>query len=213
MSCVQARRRPHLRDVPPRNLELQPMENGFSNRERTVIPHSVCRRTWSVRTFFLVEPRMTIQAKGGSSVCNPPCGFGRKLLGLPKICCVAFAPCLENMAPLKLLLVAATAGMASAFAPLGVSGRQSLQLHESFGLGLGEDTYENQPDLLKGEAEYKQYVNRISEDNMLNRKVRSYHRSICVARRNFRGVSHTQFISAVQRHPTCTRAGSTPSHY
>ena len=76
------------------------------------------------------------------------------------------------MAPLKLLLVAATAGVASAFAPLGVSGRQSLQLQESFGLGIGEDTYENQPDLLKGEAEYKQYVNRISEDNMLNRKVR-----------------------------------------
>ena len=75
------------------------------------------------------------------------------------------------MAPLKLMLVAATAGLASAFAPAGVTGRQSLQLHETFGLGLGEDTYENQPDLLKGEAEYKQYVNRISEDNMLNRKV------------------------------------------
>lgn len=76
------------------------------------------------------------------------------------------------MAPLKLILVAATAGLANAFAPAGVSGRQSLQLHESFGLGVGEDTYENQPDLLKGEAEYKQYVNRINEDNMLNRKVR-----------------------------------------
>lgn len=76
------------------------------------------------------------------------------------------------MAPLKLILVAVTAGVAGAFAPTGVTGRQSLQLHESFGLGLGEDTYSNQPDLLKGEAEYKQYANRIKEDNMLNRKVR-----------------------------------------
>jgi len=69
------------------------------------------------------------------------------------------------------MLIAVTAGFASAFAPAGgLSGRQSMRLHESFGLGVGEDTYENQPDLLKGEAEYKQYVNRIREDNMLNRK-------------------------------------------
>jgi len=46
----------------------------------------------------------------------------------------------------------------------------STQLYEDFGLGLGEQTYENQPDLLKGEQEYKQYVNRINEDNMLNKK-------------------------------------------
>jgi len=69
------------------------------------------------------------------------------------------------------MLVAVTAGFAGAFAPASFTGRQSVQLHESFGLGLGEDTYENQPDLLKGEAEYKQYVNKIREDNMLNRKV------------------------------------------
>ena len=47
----------------------------------------------------------------------------------------------------------------------------NTKLYESFGLGLGEDSYENQPDLLRGEQEYKQYVNRISEENMLNRKV------------------------------------------
>ena len=78
------------------------------------------------------------------------------------------------MAPLRLLLVAAVAGAANAFAPSNLAVRQSTHLHESFGLGIGEDTYENQPDLLKGEAEYKQYVNRINEDNMLNRKVRHY---------------------------------------
>jgi hypothetical protein len=88
------------------------------------------------------------------------------------------------MAPLKVfLLVVATASVATAFAPAGSSSRTKLssspsssstQLFESFGLGLGEDTYENQPDLLKGEQEYKQYANRINEDNMLNRKVRRW---------------------------------------
>lgn len=84
------------------------------------------------------------------------------------------------MAPLKLLFLAVTASCATAFAPSSsmVVGQKTTtpttsvtQLQESFGLGLGEDTYENQPDLLKGEQEYKQYVNRINEENMLNRKV------------------------------------------
>jgi hypothetical protein len=84
------------------------------------------------------------------------------------------------MALLKFLLVSLSAvGMATAFTPVAqVRQRQEVssptQLQESFGLGLGEDTYENQPDLLKGEQEYKQYVNRINEENMLNRKVRCY---------------------------------------
>ena len=71
------------------------------------------------------------------------------------------------------LVALSAVGMATAFAPVSqVQPRQqATQLQESFGLGLGEDTYENQPDLLKGEAEYKQYVNRINEDNMLNKKV------------------------------------------
>eukprot|EP00531_Pseudo-nitzschia_arenysensis_P011751 CAMPEP_0116132286 /NCGR_PEP_ID=MMETSP0329-20121206/9465_1 /TAXON_ID=697910 /ORGANISM="Pseudo-nitzschia arenysensis, Strain B593" /LENGTH=221 /DNA_ID=CAMNT_0003626787 /DNA_START=94 /DNA_END=759 /DNA_ORIENTATION=- len=78
------------------------------------------------------------------------------------------------MAPLmKLFTFAVTASVAVAFTP-SVSRVQptpsSTQLYEDFGLGLGEITYENQPDLLKGEQEYKQYVNRINEDNMLNKK-------------------------------------------
>lgn len=91
------------------------------------------------------------------------------------------------MAPLKVfLLVVSSAGVTTAFAP--GSGRAvvrttttssssplpaptTTQLFETFGLGLGEDTYENQPDLLKGEQEYKQYANKIKEDNMMNRKV------------------------------------------
>ena len=69
------------------------------------------------------------------------------------------------------MLVALTAGVASAFAPATSAVRKTTQLHESFGISYAEDTYENQPDLLKGEAEYKQYMNRVNEDNMLNRKV------------------------------------------
>lgn len=79
------------------------------------------------------------------------------------------------MAPLmKLFMLAITASVAVAFAPSATSrvqnGPSSTQLFEDFGLGLGEITYENQPDLLKGEQEYKQYVNRINDKNMLNRK-------------------------------------------
>jgi hypothetical protein len=78
------------------------------------------------------------------------------------------------MAPLKLIFLAVTASCGIAFTPTSFSQtaiKSSTRLQESFGLGLGEDTYENQPDLLRGEQEYKQYVNRISEENMLNRKV------------------------------------------
>lgn len=76
----------------------------------------------------------------------------------------------------KLVLFAGLVGFASAFVaapPKPFAVRQSSQLHESFGFkDLAEDTYDNQPDFLKGEAEYKQWMNVIDEDNMLNRKVR-----------------------------------------
>jgi hypothetical protein len=79
------------------------------------------------------------------------------------------------MAPLKLIFLAITASVAVAFTPSTSRVQKvtsSTQLYEDFGLGLGEQTYENQPDLLKGEQEYKQYVNKYKEDNMLNKKVR-----------------------------------------
>jgi len=78
------------------------------------------------------------------------------------------------MAPLmKLFMLAITASVAVAFTPTSSRAQKapsSTQLYEDFGLGLGEDTYANQPDLLKGEQEYKQYANVINESNMLNRK-------------------------------------------
>ena len=71
---------------------------------------------------------------------------------------------------MKVILYALFVSLASAFAPQ-TSVRPSTHLYENFGLGIGEDSYENQVDLLRGEANYKQWVNRINENNMLNRKV------------------------------------------
>lgn len=73
---------------------------------------------------------------------------------------------------MKFLFAALFANVAFAYVVPKVSvTRPSTPLRESFGLGVGEDTYENQVDPLKGEANYKQFVNRINENNMLNRKV------------------------------------------
>jgi hypothetical protein len=47
----------------------------------------------------------------------------------------------------------------------------STQLYETFDLGLGEDSMSIMPEQLKGEAEYKQWVNKIADDSLLNRKV------------------------------------------
>lgn len=116
------------------------------------------------------------------------------------------------MAPLKLLLVAVIAGVAGAFSPSASAFRQATQLHESFGLGLGEDTYENQPDLLKGEAEYKQYMNQVKEDNMLNRKVglvsMDCESAFCNLSCRVLFSQNRKYVLAiiVQCHPSCSRA-------
>lgn len=88
---------------------------------------------------------------------------------------------------MKLILVAATllVSASSAYvvgpAKTSTSIRQTTttQLFENFGLGVGEDTYENQPKLLGGEAEYKQWVGKFNENAFVNRQVRfiSYHLS------------------------------------
>jgi hypothetical protein len=133
------------------------------------------------------------------------------------------------MAPLKFLFLAATASCAAAFAPTSLAGPKAsvTQLPESFGLGLGEDTYENQPDLLKGEQEYKQYVNRISEENMLNRKVRVLPdaKKGYLPKNNSRPKtqhSHRRFLafiiyfsnfSVVQRHSSSSRVGSSSGNH
>ena len=45
------------------------------------------------------------------------------------------------------------------------------QLREGFGFDFAKNSYANQPALLRGEQEYKQFINKHAEDNMLNRKV------------------------------------------
>jgi hypothetical protein len=76
------------------------------------------------------------------------------------------------MAPLvNLLAVLATVGVACAFSPAGVSSRPSTRLSESFGFDFAEDSYANTPDILTGEANYKQWVKRVDDNSFLNRKV------------------------------------------
>jgi hypothetical protein len=80
---------------------------------------------------------------------------------------------------LKVFVLVSLAAAARAFSPaagnsrtVGVGSSSATRLQESFGFGFAEDTYANQPDFLKGEQEYKQFVNKFKDDNMLNRKVR-----------------------------------------
>lgn len=74
---------------------------------------------------------------------------------------------------MKLLIVALLSSAISAYiVPRPLTARLSTRLQESFGLGIGEDSYENQPVFLRGEAEYKQWLNNIADDPMLNRQVR-----------------------------------------
>lgn len=73
----------------------------------------------------------------------------------------------------NILLLASTTAVASAYVippSQSVVSRSSTQLSESFGFKFAEDTYENQPDFLKGEQEYKNYVDVIQEDNFVNRR-------------------------------------------
>ena len=74
------------------------------------------------------------------------------------------------MAPLTDLLFLAMAGAAAAFAPAQIA-RPKTSLSEGFGFDFAEDSYANTPDVLTGEANYKQWVKRVDENSFLNRKV------------------------------------------
>lgn len=73
---------------------------------------------------------------------------------------------------MKFVILAILASLSSAYVVKPLAVRRTTQLHETFDLGIGEDSYENTPDQLKGEAEYKQWVNKIEDNSFLNRKVR-----------------------------------------
>jgi hypothetical protein len=74
---------------------------------------------------------------------------------------------MKSIAILTMLL-----GFSSAFSPMKIANvKTTTQLRESFGTGLGTDTYSSQDILIGGEANYKQWVNEVNQNNMLNRQV------------------------------------------
>lgn len=46
-------------------------------------------------------------------------------------------------------------------------------LSESFGFDFAEDSYENTPEVILGEANYKQWVAKVDKNSFLNRQVRA----------------------------------------
>lgn len=75
------------------------------------------------------------------------------------------------MAPIVQLLLLTSLAGASAFTAPAPFTRTSTSLAESFGLDFAEDSYENTPDQLLGEANYKQWVNSVNDNAFLNRQV------------------------------------------
>eukprot|EP00543_Licmophora_paradoxa_P011221 CAMPEP_0202457858 /NCGR_PEP_ID=MMETSP1360-20130828/15797_1 /ASSEMBLY_ACC=CAM_ASM_000848 /TAXON_ID=515479 /ORGANISM="Licmophora paradoxa, Strain CCMP2313" /LENGTH=218 /DNA_ID=CAMNT_0049078037 /DNA_START=6 /DNA_END=662 /DNA_ORIENTATION=+ len=75
------------------------------------------------------------------------------------------------MAPLTNLVVVAVLSVASGFvAPGQVAIKSTTSLSESFGFDFAEDSYENTPGIIRGEQNYKQWVNSIDDNSFLNRK-------------------------------------------
>eukprot|EP00815_Leptocylindrus_aporus_P007214 CAMPEP_0116069330 /NCGR_PEP_ID=MMETSP0322-20121206/12236_1 /TAXON_ID=163516 /ORGANISM="Leptocylindrus danicus var. apora, Strain B651" /LENGTH=220 /DNA_ID=CAMNT_0003556699 /DNA_START=23 /DNA_END=685 /DNA_ORIENTATION=+ len=75
------------------------------------------------------------------------------------------------MAPTKTLLSVALIASASAFAPAGKAfGRTSTRVYENFGFDFAEDQSENTPDIILGEANYKQWVSTVNDNSFLNRQ-------------------------------------------
>jgi hypothetical protein len=76
------------------------------------------------------------------------------------------------MAPLcNFLVLAVGVTAASAFVTPATVARPATTLSESFGFDFAEDSYENTPEQLLGEANYKQWVGKVSKNSFLNRQV------------------------------------------
>jgi hypothetical protein len=80
------------------------------------------------------------------------------------------------MAPITQFFVLTSAVVTSAYVvPPSQVVRPLTRLSESFGFDFAEDSYENTPQQLLGEANYKQWVqSKVSDNSFLNRKVRAY---------------------------------------
>lgn len=81
-------------------------------------------------------------------------------------------PVILHTTMMKLLVLAVLTAVSSAWvSPQSTLARPSTKLYENFGLSFAEDSYANQPAEIGGEGEYKQWVNTVSENNLLTRKV------------------------------------------
>ena len=79
-----------------------------------------------------------------------------------------------------LALLSVVVATASAFtvvqhsAVVAVGRPSTTALPESFGFDFAEDSYENTPEVILGEANYKQWINKVDKNAFLNRQVRTY---------------------------------------
>mmetsp|Transcript_11946 Transcript_11946/g.19805 ORF Transcript_11946/g.19805 Transcript_11946/m.19805 type:complete len:216 (-) Transcript_11946:104-751(-) len=70
----------------------------------------------------------------------------------------------------RFLAILSILAVATAFTVQPNALRPTTKLSESFGFDFAEDSYENTPGEILGEANYKQWVNRIDENSFLNRQ-------------------------------------------
>ena len=77
----------------------------------------------------------------------------------------------STIGTMKFICYALLATCASAFVSKSAV-RPATHLNENFGFDFAEDSYANTEKLILGEANYKQWVNRVNENSLLNRKVR-----------------------------------------
>eukprot|EP00548_Thalassiothrix_antarctica_P008966 CAMPEP_0194135654 /NCGR_PEP_ID=MMETSP0152-20130528/5754_1 /TAXON_ID=1049557 /ORGANISM="Thalassiothrix antarctica, Strain L6-D1" /LENGTH=221 /DNA_ID=CAMNT_0038831993 /DNA_START=54 /DNA_END=719 /DNA_ORIENTATION=- len=54
--------------------------------------------------------------------------------------------------------------------------RQPTRVYENFGFDFAEDSYANTPDLIQGEARYKQWVQKVNDNSFLNRRYNAIRR-------------------------------------
>ncbi len=76
------------------------------------------------------------------------------------------------MARLSTLICISALATSSAFTPKSVT-RTPSKLNENFGFSFAEDQAENTPDIILGEANYKQWVGENIDNSFLNRQVSS----------------------------------------
>lgn len=80
------------------------------------------------------------------------------------------------MAPLKSLLLVSALTATAAFAPQSSVASSKTALKESFGFDFAEDSYENTPAVILGEANLKQYIGEKVDNAFVNRQVSLFDR-------------------------------------